>query len=62
MEIHQVVITEEMAGKRLDKAITGLEPDWSRTRVQEWISNNRVLVNGKVKKESYRVKIGKKWK
>jgi 23S rRNA pseudouridine1911/1915/1917 synthase len=60
MDIHQVVITEEMAGERLDKAIAGLETDWSRVRVQEWISNNRVLVNGKVKKESYRVKVGEK--
>jgi 23S rRNA pseudouridine1911/1915/1917 synthase len=60
MDIHQVVITEEMAGERLDKAIAGLEADWSRVRVQEWISNNRVLVNGKVKKESYRVKVGEK--
>jgi 23S rRNA pseudouridine1911/1915/1917 synthase len=60
MEIHQIVITEEMAGQRLDKAIAGIEPDWSRMRVQEWISNSRVLVNGKVKKESYRVKVGEK--
>lgn len=60
MEIHQVIITEEMAGERLDKAIAGIEPDWSRMRVQAWISNSRVLVNGKVKKESYRVKVGEK--
>lgn len=60
MEIYQVIITEEMAGERLDKAIAGIEPDWSRMRVQEWISNSHVLVNGKVKKESYRVKVGEK--
>ncbi|MCH5584737.1 RluA family pseudouridine synthase [Shimazuella sp. AN120528] len=60
MDIHQVIVTEEMAGERLDKAIAGLEPDWSRVRVQEWISNHRVLVNGKIKKESYRVKLGEK--
>lgn len=60
MNIHQVMITEEMAGERLDKTIAGLEPDWSRVRVQEWISHSRVLVNGKVKKESYRVKVGEK--
>lgn len=60
MEIFEIVITEEMAGERLDKTIAGIEADWSRVRVQEWISNSRVLVNGRVKKESYRVKVGEK--
>jgi 23S rRNA pseudouridine1911/1915/1917 synthase len=60
MDMHLVVITEEMAGERLDKAIAGLEPGWSRVRVQDWISASRVFVNGKIKKESYRVKAGEK--
>ncbi|WP_028777126.1 RluA family pseudouridine synthase [Shimazuella kribbensis] len=60
MDMHLVIITEDMAGERLDKAIAGLEPEWSRVRVQDWISSSRVFVNGKVKKESYRVKVGEK--
>jgi 23S rRNA pseudouridine1911/1915/1917 synthase len=58
MQTYRVTINEELAGERLDKAIAGLDPGWSRVRVQEWISANRVFVNGKVRKESYRVKVG----
>jgi 23S rRNA pseudouridine1911/1915/1917 synthase len=58
MQTYRVTINEELAGERLDKAIAGLDPGWSRVRVQEWISANRIFVNGKVRKESYRVKVG----
>lgn len=58
MEMHHIVIPEKLAGERLDKAIATLEPQWSRVRVQEWISSSRVWVEGRLKKESYRVKPG----
>jgi 23S rRNA pseudouridine1911/1915/1917 synthase len=58
MEMHHIVIPEELSGERLDKAIAMLEPQWSRVRVQEWISSSRVWVDGRLKKESYRVKTG----
>jgi 23S rRNA pseudouridine1911/1915/1917 synthase len=60
MKLYQMIIVEELVGERLDKAIVTLERDWSRVRVQEWIADGRVLVDGKVKKESYRIKLGEK--
>jgi 23S rRNA pseudouridine1911/1915/1917 synthase len=60
MKLYQMIVIEELVGERLDKAIVSLERDWSRVRVQEWIADGRVLVDGKVKKESYRIKLGEK--
>lgn len=51
-------VSDEQAGERLDKVVTGTNEDWSRARVQEWAQTERILVNGKAKKGSYRVKEG----
>lgn len=58
MEHHGLTVTEDIAGERLDKAVAELESDWSRVRVQEWIADGLIKVNGAVKKESYRLKLG----
>ena len=44
-------------GNRLDSYIA-LNSDLSRSRVSKFISNNKVLVNGKEKNASYKVKLG----
>lgn len=49
-------IDEELVGERLDKAVTSYDEEWSRVRVQEWIREGRVLVNGQVKKANYRLR------
>lgn len=51
-------IAPEKAGERLDKFISTMNDEWSRTRVQEWIAQERVYVNGEVKKGNYRLKEG----
>ena len=41
------------AGQRLDHALHDLLPTYSRSRLQDWIRNGRVLVNGLVPKASH---------
>ena len=47
-------------GVRLDKAIADIDTDISRMTVQKLIEENKVLVNGKQEKASYKVKNGDK--
>jgi len=46
------------AGTRLDRFVLRMAPWRSRTQVQQLLAESRVLVNGKPKKNSYRVKDG----
>lgn len=41
-------VSENQLGQRLDQALAELFPDYSRSRIKEWILDQRVLVNGKV--------------
>lgn len=43
-------IPAEMAGQRLDQALAGLFPEYSRSRLQAWIKAGRVTVDGAVLK------------
>ena len=40
-------VPEAMAGRRLDQALAALFPEFSRTRLQRWIRNGKVLVDGR---------------
>ncbi|EPL6456553.1 MULTISPECIES: 23S rRNA pseudouridine(1911/1915/1917) synthase RluD [Providencia] len=42
------IIAESQLGQRLDQALAELFPDYSRSRIKEWILDDRVQVNGKV--------------
>ncbi len=42
-----LTIPAELAGMRLDLALARLLPDWSRTRLQTWILENQISVDGK---------------
>ncbi|PAV02154.1 23S rRNA pseudouridine(1911/1915/1917) synthase [Arsenophonus sp. ENCA] len=44
----QAQILESQPGQRLDQALAELFPDYSRSRIKEWILDNRVQVNGKI--------------
>jgi 23S rRNA pseudouridine1911/1915/1917 synthase len=41
------------AGKRLDQALHEQLPEFSRSRLQDWIRQGRVLVNGAIQRPSY---------
>nr|MBX2885132.1 RluA family pseudouridine synthase [Granulosicoccus sp.] len=44
----ELIIPEALAGQRLDSAMATLFPDYSRSRLQAWIRDNCVLLNGEV--------------
>ena len=51
-------IEEQQAGERIDKALSSLQAEWSRTQIGNWIDDNRILVNGASVKAKYKVKTG----
>ncbi|MEH7011947.1 RluA family pseudouridine synthase [Neobacillus niacini] len=47
-------ILEQQKGDRIDKVISTLDEEWSRTQVQQWIKEGNVLVNGQTIKTNYK--------
>lgn len=45
-ERHRARIPAELSGKRLDQALAVLFPDFTRSRLQQWIDDGHVLRNG----------------
>jgi len=45
--VHRFVLAPEHAGECLDKLLSRLLPEVSRSTIQRWITERRVLVNGK---------------
>jgi 23S rRNA pseudouridine1911/1915/1917 synthase len=45
-QTHRVEFPQELAGKRLDQALARLLPQYSRSRIQRWIEEGAVKVNG----------------
>jgi 23S rRNA pseudouridine1911/1915/1917 synthase len=41
-------VAETQLGQRLDQALAELFPDYSRSRIKDWILDERVTVNGKI--------------
>ncbi|MBE6802169.1 MAG: RluA family pseudouridine synthase [Ruminococcaceae bacterium] len=58
MEQNDFYVTDEVAGCRLDKAITLLCPDLSRNSAQQLIESGNILVNGVVSNKKYSVVSG----
>lgn len=52
------IVVEENVNWRLDKIVAKKMPEFSRTRIQEMINQGLVLVNQKMEKPSYKIKIG----
>ncbi|WP_334223775.1 23S rRNA pseudouridine(1911/1915/1917) synthase RluD [Thiosocius teredinicola] len=48
----------DLAGARLDQALATLFPDFSRSRLQAWTRDGRVLVNGEVRRPRDKVASG----
>ncbi|HEX6396248.1 MAG TPA: 23S rRNA pseudouridine(1911/1915/1917) synthase RluD [Steroidobacteraceae bacterium] len=45
-QTHRLEFPAELAGRRLDQALAALLPQYSRTRIQRWIEEGAVRVNG----------------
>jgi len=55
---HTAIITEELAGLRLDQALAKLFPEYSRAKLQGWVQSQNITVDGQVKKNRDKVLIG----
>ncbi len=53
-----ITATVEDSGKRLDQLLQLRLPDYSRSRLQDWIKSGRVLVDGGAQKASYTIRGG----
>ncbi|USK94024.1 RluA family pseudouridine synthase [Rossellomorea marisflavi] len=54
MEVIQHSIDENNQGERIDKVVSSLNKDWSRSLVQLWIKEGHVKVNGEVVKANFK--------
>src|SRR5262245_11570873 len=45
-QTHQIALPPELAGRRLDQALAQLLPQYSRTRIQRWIEEGAVRIDG----------------
>jgi 23S rRNA pseudouridine1911/1915/1917 synthase len=54
----QMIVPEELAGKRLDQALSKLCPEHSRSRIQSWIKSGDVRVNNLNFKQRGQVHLG----
>lgn len=55
METIEKIVEAADIGNRLDKYLAKMLPDLTRTRIQQFINDGLVLVNGKTEKNSYKV-------
>ncbi|MFP4904159.1 S4 domain-containing protein, partial [Paraburkholderia sp. BR14261] len=53
-----VQVPDELAGERLDKVLAKVFPEFSRSRLQGWIEEQRVRVDGKPAKVRQPVPLG----
>lgn len=53
-----VGITEEHEKNRIDKVLSEINPDWSRTQIQQWLKEGHITIDGQKLKSNYRVKTG----
>jgi 23S rRNA pseudouridine1911/1915/1917 synthase len=51
------VVPVELSGTRYDQILAELMPDYSRSRLQQWIKTGAVLVNGKVLKSKEKLRV-----
>jgi 23S rRNA pseudouridine1911/1915/1917 synthase len=54
----QIIVPKDLTGKRLDHILSQLLPAFSRSRMQNWIQNNQVLVDQQSKRPSDKIQAG----
>ena len=57
MEEKNFIVTEQNEGTRLDTYVASLNLSMSRSMVKKLIGSNKILVNDKIQKDSYKVKM-----
>lgn len=58
MEQLELKIDEKFVGERIDKVLSAIDEEWSRTQVQQWIKEGHVTVNGGKCKTNYKCALG----
>ena len=56
--MHEFIVEEGSQGERLDVFLEAMDPDLTRSRIQNLIRDGLVTVNGSVKKTGYKVRTG----
>ncbi|GAA3323200.1 hypothetical protein GCM10020331_046110 [Ectobacillus funiculus] len=57
-EVVEQRVTDEQNKERIDKIVAGMNAEWSRSQVQQWIKDGVVTVNGQAVKGNYKAKTG----
>lgn len=55
---HKLAIEEQFSGYRLDQALSLMLPDYSRSRIQDWIKSGFITLNDKTVKPREKVYLG----
>jgi len=55
--LKEYIINSDTENTRLDKIVTVLNPELSRSMIQKMLDDNKILVNGKKEKASYKTKL-----
>ncbi|MBN3555148.1 RluA family pseudouridine synthase [Fictibacillus nanhaiensis] len=58
MNKFEYTVTPEQAGNRIDKVLSDVQDDWSRSQIQNWIKDKIVLLEGKPVKSNYKCVAG----
>ncbi|MGR3763790.1 RluA family pseudouridine synthase [Rossellomorea sp. NS-SX7] len=54
MEVIQHIIQQNEQGERIDKIVSGLNNEWSRSQVQQWIKEGHITVNDEKVKPNFK--------
>ena len=57
MEELTIHITEEQKGERIDKVISAIDEEWSRSQISNWVKDGHIKVNGATVKPNYKVRL-----
>ena len=57
-QMHEFIVEDRSQGERLDVFLEAMDPDLTRSRIQNLIRDGLVTVNGSVKKTGYKVRTG----
>ncbi|MET3575223.1 RluA family pseudouridine synthase [Bhargavaea ullalensis] len=58
MENYSITVTADLDRTRIDKALPSVQPDWTRSKIQGWIKDGLVRVNGGQVKPNHVLKEG----
>jgi len=54
-EVFEGIVADEWSGERVDQALAKLFPDYSRSRLQTWLKDGQILIDGKIKRAKDKV-------